>query len=169
MSGHTTPQAPRRRDRAYRSIRSIGRRAALVTTATGLAFGLAAAPGATAHAEASGTAGAASAAKAKKLTVKQRNKAIARKMVKKRGWSTQQYRCLVRLWTKESNWNHRAYNPSSGAGGIPQALPASKMSSAGSDWRTNPKTQIKWGLRYIKGRYGTPCGAWAHFRSRNWY
>ncbi|GAA2723576.1 transglycosylase SLT domain-containing protein [Actinocorallia aurantiaca] len=105
----------------------------------------------------------------KRLSAKQRNKAIARKMLKKRGMSDRQYRCLAKLWTKESNWNHRAYNSSSGAGGIPQALPASKMSSAGSDWRTNPKTQIKWGLRYIKGRYGTPCGAWAHFLSRNWY
>ncbi|WP_198653821.1 aggregation-promoting factor C-terminal-like domain-containing protein [Actinocorallia populi] len=149
---------------------------------TGLAIGLGtASTGTTAHA-ATGTTNASSATAAlrvsqpasrkatkRKLTVKQRNKAHGRAMVKKRGWSDRQYRCLSRLWTKESNWNHRAYNPSSGAGGIPQALPASKMGSAGSDWRTNPKTQIKWGLRYIKGRYGTPCGAWAHFQSRNWY
>jgi len=159
-------------------------RTALVTTVTGLTFGLASAvTGTTAHAGTETAAGAsrASAAsvqtvnaktvqkKKKKLSAKQRNKAIARKMLKKKGMSDRQYRCLAKLWTKESNWNHRAYNSSSGAGGIPQALPASKMGSAGSDWRTNPKTQIKWGLRYIKGRYGTPCGAWAHFLSRNWY
>lgn len=173
MSGHTTPQAPQ--NRFDRSIASIGMRAALVTTAAGLALGLGtAATGTAAHAGTAKTSAASAAqageqAQRKKRTVKQRNKAIARKMLAKRGWSDQQYRCLVKLWTKESNWNHRAYNSSSGAGGIPQALPASKMSSAGSDWRTNPKTQIKWGLRYIKGRYGTPCGAWAHFQSRNWY
>ncbi|MEO3782486.1 transglycosylase SLT domain-containing protein [Actinocorallia sp. B10E7] len=149
-------------------------RAALVTAVTGLAFGLgSASTGTNAYAAtetANTTSNAAKAVqKKKKLSLKQRNKAIARQMLKKRGMSDQQYRCLVKLWTKESNWNHRAYNSSSGAGGIPQALPASKMSSAGRDWRTNPKTQIKWGLRYIKGRYGTPCGAWAHFLSRNWY
>ncbi|WP_460365532.1 aggregation-promoting factor C-terminal-like domain-containing protein [Actinocorallia lasiicapitis] len=105
----------------------------------------------------------------KKKSRKQRNIAIAAPMVKARGWSKTQHRCLVLLWTKESNWNHKAYNGSSGAGGIPQALPASKMRSAGKDWRTNPKTQIKWGLRYIKGRYGTPCAGWAHFRSHHWY
>ncbi len=175
MSGHTTPQAPH--DRLGRSIGSIGIRALRVTAATGLVLGLVAAPSAAARAETAPATGApaaqtakkASAAKKKARTAKQRNKAIARTMVRKKGWTDRQYRCLVSLWTKESNWNHRSYNPRSGAGGIPQALPASKMSSAGRDWRTNPKTQIKWGLRYIKGRYGTPCGAWAHFRSRNWY
>ncbi|WP_344823172.1 transglycosylase SLT domain-containing protein [Actinocorallia longicatena] len=107
--------------------------------------------------------------KVKKKTRKQRNIAIAKKMVAKRGWSKRQQKCLVLLWTKESNWNHKSYNRSSGAGGIPQALPASKMRTAGKDWRTNPKTQIKWGLRYIKGRYGTPCGGWNHWRSSGWY
>jgi hypothetical protein len=180
MFKHISPQAPQNRPK--RSTSSIGMRTALVTTVTGLTFGLASAvTGTTAHA---GTKTADSASRVstasvqtvstktvqkKRLSAKQRNKAIARKMLKKRGMSDRQYRCLAKLWTKESNWNHRAYNSSSGAGGIPQALPASKMSSAGSDWRTNPKTQIKWGLRYIKGRYGTPCGAWAHFLSRNWY
>nr|WP_116026463.1 lytic transglycosylase domain-containing protein [Thermomonospora umbrina] len=80
-----------------------------------------------------------------------------------------QFGCLVKLWNKESGWRHTAANPSSGAYGIPQALPGSKMASAGSDWRTNPATQIKWGLGYIKGRYGTPCGAWSHSQSRGWY
>jgi len=107
--------------------------------------------------------------KQKKASRKARNKAIARPMVRARGWSSVQFGCLSRLWTRESNWNHRAVNPSSGAYGIPQALPAGKMASAGKDWRTNPKTQIKWGLGYIKARYGTPCAAWAHARSRGWY
>jgi hypothetical protein len=107
-------------------------------------------------------------AKKKKLTRKQSNKKIAKKLVKKRGWSAKQYKCLVLLWTKESNWNHRVGN-GIGAYGIPQALPGSKMRSAGRDWRTNPKTQIKWGLRYIKSRYGTPCAAWRHSRATGWY
>ncbi|WP_328589657.1 transglycosylase SLT domain-containing protein [Nonomuraea aridisoli] len=98
-----------------------------------------------------------------------RNKSIAKPMVAKRGWSTTQYRCLVKLWHRESGWNHRAANGSSGAYGIPQALPGHKMASSGRDWRTNPRTQIKWGLRYIKQRYGTPCRAWGHFQSHRWY
>ncbi|MGK5552196.1 transglycosylase SLT domain-containing protein [Actinomadura kijaniata] len=108
-------------------------------------------------------------AKKKKPSRAARNKAIAKKMVAKRGWSNRQYKCLVKLWNKESGWNHKARNRSSGAYGIPQALPGRKMRSAGKDWRTNPETQIKWGLRYIKGRYKTPCGALGHFHSRGWY
>ncbi|GLY28608.1 hypothetical protein Kisp02_19730 [Kineosporia sp. NBRC 101731] len=96
-------------------------------------------------------------------------KAVARLMVSKRGWKSGQYTCLVKLWDKESNWRHNAQNRSSGAYGIPQSLPGSKMSSAGKDWRSNPSTQIKWGLRYIQERYGSPCSAWAHSRSVGWY
>ncbi|MEV5407732.1 hypothetical protein AB0K60_02680 [Thermopolyspora sp. NPDC052614] len=96
-------------------------------------------------------------------------KTFAFHMVTRRSWSRAQFQCLDHLWTRESNWNHRATNRSSGAYGIPQALPASKMSVSGHDWRVNPKTQIKWGLRYIRSRYGTPCAAWAHFRARGWY
>lgn len=96
-------------------------------------------------------------------------RSIARQMVADRGWGGDQFSCLDSLWQKESNWNHTAQNPSSGAYGIPQSLPGSKMASAGSDWRTNPATQITWGLNYIAGRYGTPCGAWAHSQSHNWY
>ena len=81
----------------------------------------------------------------------------------------QQFECLTLLWNAESGWNHRAHNRSSGAYGIPQALPASKMASAGADWKTNPQTQINWGLRYIESRYGTPCGAWSHFKRKHWY
>ena len=96
-------------------------------------------------------------------------KAIARAMVADRGWSSSQFGCLDRLWEKESGWNYRAQNPSSGAYGIPQALPGSKMASAGSDWRSNPATQIEWGIGYIADRYGTPCSAWAHSQANNWY
>ena len=86
------------------------------------------------------------------------------------GWkATAQYVCLVNLWTRESHWNYRSHNKSSGAHGIPQAMPGSKMRVAGTDWMTNPVTQIRWGLGYIKSRYGSPCGAWSHFRSHNWY
>jgi hypothetical protein len=98
-----------------------------------------------------------------------RNKAIARSMVNKRGWTASQFRCLAKLWTRESGWNHRAANGSSGAYGIPQALPGHKMATKGRDWRTNPRTQIAWGLGYIKQRYGTPCRAWGHFQSHRWY
>ncbi|GAA4506372.1 transglycosylase SLT domain-containing protein [Nonomuraea sp. NPDC049486] len=98
-----------------------------------------------------------------------KNKSMAKKMVNKRGWAATQFRCLVKLWERESGWNHRAGNRYSGAYGIPQALPAGKMASHGSDWRTNPRTQIAWGLSYIKKRYGTPCRAWGHFQSHHWY
>jgi hypothetical protein len=73
------------------------------------------------------------------------------------------------MWNQESGWRWDATNPSSGAYGIPQSLPASKMASAGADWKTNPATQIKWGLGYIHATYGNPAGAWAHEQSHNWY
>ncbi len=94
---------------------------------------------------------------------------MARVLVAERGWGEAQYQCLDKLWNKESNWRYTARNPSSGAYGIPQSLPGSKMASAGSDWQTNPTTQIKWGLSYINSRYGTPCNAWSHSVSYNWY
>ncbi|PZF15726.1 lytic transglycosylase domain-containing protein [Curtobacterium sp. MCPF17_011] len=87
--------------------------------------------------------------------------AIAADMVAARGWSSDDFGCLVSLWDRESGWRTTAANPN-GAYGIPQAYPGSKMASAGADWQTNPATQITWGLDYIAGRYGTPCGAWAH-------
>ena len=96
-------------------------------------------------------------------------KAVAQQMVADRGWSSAQFTCLELLWTRESNWNYQATNPSSGAYGIPQALPASKMGTVASDWRTNPVTQIKWGLNYIASVYGTPCGAWGHSQATGWY
>lgn len=84
-------------------------------------------------------------------------------------WDASEFTCLDNLWEKESNWRYTAENPSSGAYGIPQSLPGNKMAAAGSDWRTNPETQIDWGLDYIEGRYTTPCAAWAHSQRRNWY
>jgi hypothetical protein len=97
-------------------------------------------------------------------------KEIALQMVLDQGWDAEQFHgCLEPLWEKESNWNHTAQNPSSGAYGIPQSLPGSKMASHGSDWQTNPATQISWGISYIKDRYGTPCGAWSHSQANNWY
>ncbi|GIF10855.1 hypothetical protein Ate01nite_08870 [Actinoplanes teichomyceticus] len=85
------------------------------------------------------------------------------------GFKMDQFPCLDRLWKRESGWNHRATNSSSGAYGIPQALPGSKMASVADDWKTNPATQIKWGLGYIEDRYNTPCGAWNHSESVGWY
>jgi hypothetical protein len=87
----------------------------------------------------------------------------------KYGWGSYQYSCLNTLWTKESNWNYRARNPRTGAHGIPQALPAAKMEMISTDWRTNPITQIRWGLHYIDVRYETPCRALAKFKRSRYY
>ena len=95
--------------------------------------------------------------------------AIAFDLSTSRGWGEGEFRCLIALWSRESGWNSSAQNPSSGAYGIPQALPASKMASAGADWATNPVTQIRWGLGYIDARYGSPCGAWGHSELKGWY
>ncbi|MET7945706.1 lytic transglycosylase domain-containing protein [Micromonospora sp. NPDC005324] len=86
-----------------------------------------------------------------------------------KGFGIAEFPCLEKLWTKESGWNHKASNSSSGAYGIPQSLPGSKMGSVASDWRTNPATQIIWGLGYIKGRYKSPCGAWTYFQNNGHY
>lgn len=94
---------------------------------------------------------------------------VARALLPQFGFSADQFGCLDSLWTRESNWNPAAHNPSSGAHGIPQSLPGSKMASAGPDWESNPVTQITWGLGYIQDRYGSPCGAWGHSQSHGWY
>jgi hypothetical protein len=96
-------------------------------------------------------------------------KAFALAQVEERGWDYNQFSCLVKLWERESNWRWNATNKSSGAYGIPQSLPASKMAKAGADWRTNPETQVKWGIGYIDGRYGSPCAALVHSDEYNWY
>ena len=85
------------------------------------------------------------------------------------GFTEKEYKCLNQLWTKESNWNYKSRNKKSGAHGSPQALPASKMNVVSTDWRTNPVTQIRWGLRYISIRYETPCKALAKHKRSNWY
>jgi hypothetical protein len=90
-------------------------------------------------------------------------------MLTEYAWGADQFTCLNRLWTKESHWNYRARNKRSGAHGIPQALPAIRMEIISSDWRTNPVTQIRWGLRYIEARYDSPCRAWAKFKRSNYY
>ncbi|MFF9569828.1 lytic transglycosylase domain-containing protein [Streptomyces sp. NPDC014685] len=92
-------------------------------------------------------------------------KAIARQIV-----PADQFQCFSNIVNVESSWNYRASNPSSGAYGLVQALPGSKMASAGADWQTNPATQIKWGLSYMNGaKYGSPCGAWAFWQANHWY
>lgn len=93
---------------------------------------------------------------------------IGQQMAAARGWTGEQWGCLDMLWSRESGWRTNAGN-ASGAYGIPQALPGSKMASAGADWRDSAATQITWGLNYIGGRYGSPCGAWQHFQARRWY
>ncbi|WP_456823118.1 aggregation-promoting factor C-terminal-like domain-containing protein [Cellulomonas sp. P5_E12] len=95
--------------------------------------------------------------------------ALGKELAAARGWGDDQFACLLSLWNQESGWRVNAANRSSGAYGIPQALPGSKMASVGADWQTNPATQITWGLNYIGGRYGNPCGAWAHHESAGWY
>lgn len=85
------------------------------------------------------------------------------------GWSEYDYECLIKLWNRESSWNPNAVNKKSGACGIPQSLPCKKMVSEGSDYKTNGKTQIRWGLKYIKNRYGSPSNAWAHSQKTGWY
>ncbi|MDF2966657.1 MAG: secreted protein [Nocardioidaceae bacterium] len=94
---------------------------------------------------------------------------IARVMLARHGWSGSQFSCLDALWIGESNWDPLAENPTSGAYGIPQSLPADKMAAAGPDWRTNPVTQIKWGLSYIAAVYGSPCAANSFKMANNWY
>jgi hypothetical protein len=94
---------------------------------------------------------------------------IARALLAEFGFSESQFGCLDSLWERESHWNVHADNPNSSAYGIPQALPGSKMASAGADWASNPVTQIRWGLGYIEDRYGSPCGAWGHSQSHGWY
>jgi hypothetical protein len=96
------------------------------------------------------------------------NRALGCALLLEAGFGLDQMGCLDSLWTHESNWRETAANPS-GAYGIPQALPGDKMAAYGADYLTNPVPQIRWGLDYIKGRYGTPCGAWSNWQSAGWY
>ncbi|WP_412737459.1 lytic transglycosylase domain-containing protein [Krasilnikovia sp. MM14-A1259] len=97
------------------------------------------------------------------------NRAIGCALMLEAGFKIDQFPCLDKLFKKESGWNHHAKNSGSGAYGIPQALPGSKMASIAADWEDNPATQIKWGLGYIEGRYNSPCGAWSHSQNTGWY
>ena len=94
---------------------------------------------------------------------------MAEAMLGSFGWSPSQFSCLDPLWEHESGWSVTAYNPGTGAYGIPQAMPGGKMATAGPDWQTDAATQIRWGLEYIRGTYGSPCGAWAHEEATGWY
>lgn len=104
---------------------------------------------------------------------KHANEETGRKLARdlKHWGSADEWHCLDQLWLHESGWDHHAKNDSSGAYGIPQSLPGDKMAANGSDWATNPETQIRWGLDYIEGRYGDPCNAWAQWQERDphWY
>jgi uncharacterized protein YabE (DUF348 family) len=95
--------------------------------------------------------------------------ALARQMLPQWGWGAGQFDCLQVMWMRESSWRVDARNPSSGAYGIPQAYPATRMAATGPDWRTNPRTQIRWGLDYIRDRYGSPCAAWSFWQAHHWY
>lgn len=98
------------------------------------------------------------------------NKELARQMAQSMfGWGEEEFACYDNIIMRESKWDQYADNPRSSAYGIPQALPGKKMASEGADWATNPATQIRWGLKYIKGRYGTPCQAWSFKRAKGWY
>lgn len=123
-----------------------------------------------AQAEAAAAAAAAAAAEQAAVNTPDGAKAFARDLAASRyGWGADLFRCLANLWQKESGWSYTAYNASSGATGIPQALPGSKMATAGLDWQTDARTQIAWGLGYIQASYGTPCSAWSHSQAVNWY
>jgi hypothetical protein len=96
-------------------------------------------------------------------------KTLARALMPLYGLSTAQFSCVDNIWEQESHWNVHADNPSSSAYGIPQALPGSKMSSAGPDWQNSAETQIRWGLNYIAERYGSACAAWSFKEAHGWY
>ena len=137
-----------------------------------LAVGITQTVAAAAKAQSTALAKAAEAAKAAAIADARANpQAAAAALLADFGWSQSQMSCLVPLWNGESRWRYTASNASSGAYGIPQALPGSKMASAGADWRTNPVTQIRWGLGYIKKIYGSPCTALSRWNSRypHWY
>ncbi|WP_448004345.1 aggregation-promoting factor C-terminal-like domain-containing protein [Agromyces bauzanensis] len=123
-----------------------------------------------AQAEAAAAAAAAAAAEQAAVNTPDGARAFAADLAASQyGWGAEQFQCLDSLWQKESGWSYTAYNASSGATGIPQALPGSKMATAGADWQTNARTQITWGLGYIASAYGTPCSAWSHSQAVNWY
>jgi hypothetical protein len=118
--------------------------------------------------EASRRAAAAVVSRSQRATSPSAARALGRNLAAGHGWSGGQFTCLDSLWTRESGWRVHAENPS-GAYGIPQALPGTRMSTVGSDWRNSAATQIRWGLHYIGARYGSPCNALQHWRAHHWY
>jgi len=124
---------------------------------------------ATASKSVSSTADVTGIAARRRARVAPTSRQIGRRMLHNFHWGRRQFRYLDPLWARESSWNVHAFNASSGAYGIPQALPGSKMASAGRRWRTSARTQIRWGLRYIKSRYGSPAAAWRHEMATGWY
>ena len=145
--------------------RAAARQAAAKAAAAKAAAAQAASSASSGSSTSSGSSGSSAASVQPSGTPQQ----IALSMLGSFGWSSGEFSCLVSLWDRESGWNTYASNPSSGAYGIPQALPGSKMASAGADWATNPATQIRWGLGYIQQVYGSPCAAWGHSQSVGWY
>lgn len=145
------------------------RRAAQARAAAAAAARAAAASAAQASASASASASQAPAAPAVAAQPQGNPQQMAESMLGSFGWSSSQFSCLQPLWNAESGWNVAASNSVSGAYGIPQALPGSKMASAGADWQTNAATQIRWGLGYIQSTYGSPCAAWSHEQAYGWY
>ena len=163
----TARQAALRQAIARQQARQEARKAARAAAAKAAAAKAAAARAAAARQQQQ--AAAAPAAAAQPATPSGSPQQIAQGMLGSYGWSSSQFSCLQPLWNAESGWNVSAANTSSGAYGIPQALPGSKMASAGADWQTDAATQIRWGLGYIRSVYGSPCGAWSHEQAYGWY
>jgi hypothetical protein len=155
----TALQAQLRRAAQTRARKAAQARAAAKAAAAARAAAKAKAAAARQAAQASGSA----------ATPQGDPQQIAESMLGSFGWSTSQFSCLQPLWQRESGWSVTASNTSSGAYGIPQALPGSKMASAGADWQTSASTQIRWGLGYIQSTYGSPCAAWSHEQAYGWY
>ena len=160
---------------SVRALTQLVREASSTVTAAVAAYDAeiaaqAAAEAAAAQAAAEAAAAQAAAEAAAQVNTPEGARATARSMAASTyGWGDDQFSCLDSLWQKESGWNYQAYNADGGATGIPQALPGSKMASAGADWQTSAATQISWGLGYIASVYGSPCAAWGHSQSVNWY
>jgi hypothetical protein len=145
-------------------------RAVQVTAATGASHSISLDAFASASAGRPQVSGNGSVSGSGKAHHKATARSIARHMLRHFRWSPRhQFRYLNRLWNRESGWNVFAFNPYSAAYGIPQAVPGSKMATAGPRWRSSARTQIRWGLRYIRSRYGSPRQAWIHETSVGWY
>ena len=162
---------PAYRSRYRRARRGGTAREAVAATAIGLALAWwIAHPGAVHAGSGADAASGGTTVSAARMSTAPANVALGQRMAAAYGWgSGSQWSCLDALWTRESGWRMVWNFQGSGAYGIPQSLPASKMATAGADYMTSPATQIKWGLGYISQTYGTPCGAWGHETSAGWY